>query len=92
MHINYIPNEKYLQMHLFSWQSIDWTCEVNILHLVTVGLTLFLGYVVLDEQMPSQFFHWCQAVQVTEQMGFIAGGDPKIKAAYVCVGDSRDIL
>lgn len=30
MHINYISNEKYLQMHLFSWQSIDWACKATI--------------------------------------------------------------
>lgn len=30
MHINYISNEKYLQLHLFSWQSINWACKANM--------------------------------------------------------------
>lgn len=56
MHINYISNERYLQMHLFSWQSIDWACKANIYHLVAVGSTILLEYALLEEQMLSHNF------------------------------------
>jgi len=75
MHINYISNEKYLQMHLFSWQSIDWSCKPNVHHLVTVVSTLSIECVLLDEQMLSLvclvsvvffLFGYINSVQVTE--------------------------
>lgn len=79
MHINYISNEKYLQMHLFSWQSIDWSCKPNVHDLVTVVSTLSIECVLLDEQILSLVCFWwgffadiC-SVQVTERLGLVAG-------------------
>lgn len=50
MHINYISNEKYLQMHLFAWQRIDWACRANINHVVTVDSTILIEYILLGSR------------------------------------------
>lgn len=68
-------------MHLFSWQSIDWSCKPNVHDLVTVVSTLSIESVLLDEQMLSLvclvlvgfFFADICSVQVTEWLGLVAG-------------------
>lgn len=80
MHINYISNEKYLQMHLFSWQSIDWACKANIYHLVAVGSTISLEYVLLEEQMLSHnFFADIRLYETQSGWGWLLVETPKLK-------------
>lgn len=80
MHINYISNEKYLQMHLFSWQSIDWVCKANIYHLVTVGSTILIEYVLLEEQMLSHNFFSADRLYKTQSVwGWLLVGTPRLK-------------
>lgn len=88
MHINYISNEKYLQMHLFSWQSID---LANIYHLLNVDSTTWIEYILLEEQMLSHNFFADVSLQDTEWLELVVVGDPKIKAACVSAGDSGNI-
>lgn len=77
MHINYISNEKYLQMHLFSWQSID---LANIYHLLNVDSTTWIEYILLEEQMLSHnFFADVSLCKTQSGWSLLLLGTPRLK-------------
>lgn len=76
-HINYISNEKYLQMHLFSQQNIAQACKANIYDLITVDSTILTEYLSLEEQWCHIMFLLIQAAQDTEWPGLVVGGGPQ---------------
>lgn len=79
MHINYISNEKYLQMHLFAWQRIDWACRANINHVVTVDSTILIEYMLLGEQMLSHFFAAVGLYKAHSGWSWLVVGPPRLK-------------